>query len=126
MENLNNLQGKKRAAGEELVYNQIIGEGKPQGEGNKGKNKKEKYKNKRDKKPNKSQEDNENNVEGEEEESKPYNKGETAKSFNTYRDLKSEKFEFYYRVSTNFHILFLNIEPISPLFYGRSTIPTFC
>jgi hypothetical protein len=115
MEDLKQFEGKKRSAGEELVYNEIIGQGKAKGDGGKHK-KNEKNKNKRDKKQKQNQilEDNENNFEVKE--NSQYNKQDTAKSFSTYRDLKSEKFEFYYRVSiAKFtSIIFrINLLPIS-------------
>jgi hypothetical protein len=97
MENLNQFEGKKRSAGEELVYNQTLEEKK---EGKGGKNKKNK--NKRDKKQKQNQEVNLNEDKNIEEKENNFGEKQTAKSFNFQRDLKSEKFEFYYRVRLNF------------------------
>lgn len=128
MENLNQFEGKKRAAGEELVYNEIIGRDKPKGEGKKGNNKKGRQKNNRDKKsnPNQIQNNNENNNEVEKEDTKKFNRDDTAKSFSTYRDLKSEKFEFYYRVKINyFNSMIYSLESTCTLFRRRNTISIF-
>ena len=95
MEKFNQFEGKKRSAGEELLYDENLAKG---GHGKKNKKENNRNKNKRDNNNQQNQ-----NIEGiiefeNDVDTMKTDYRETGKSFNTYKDLKSEKFEFYYRV----------------------------
>jgi len=95
MEKLNQFEGKKRPAGEELVYDENLAKG---GYGRKKKQENNRKINKRDNNNEQNQDlDGNLDIDNDVDTMKTDNR-ETAKSFNNYKDLKSEKFEFYYRV----------------------------